>query len=113
MGRGRGAQTRRAARLAGPRAGSRGRRIDDISSGWDVADTYGVLADLEEEKRFLDENMRRVEFEGEELAVARDEPGALRVAGGEAVGHPAACVGDHEHRRAAQARSVVLHLLGE
>ncbi|MFA5006133.1 MAG: hypothetical protein WC509_01505 [Candidatus Izemoplasmatales bacterium] len=30
---------------------------------------YGILADLEDEKRFLDENMRRVEFEGEELAV--------------------------------------------
>jgi hypothetical protein len=29
------------------RAGSRGRRIDDISGGWDVADTYGVLADLD------------------------------------------------------------------
>ena len=30
------------------RAGSRGRRIDDISAGWDVADTYGVLADLDQ-----------------------------------------------------------------
>ena len=29
------------------RAGSRGRRIDDISAGWDVADAYGVLADLD------------------------------------------------------------------
>ena len=29
------------------RAGSRGRRIDDISAGWDVADVYGVLADLD------------------------------------------------------------------
>ena len=30
------------------RAGSRGRRIDDISTGWDVADAYGVLADLDQ-----------------------------------------------------------------
>lgn len=35
------------------RAGSQGRRIDDISSGWDVADTYGVLADLDQTERFL------------------------------------------------------------
>lgn len=30
---------------------------------------YGVLADIDEEKRFLDENMRRVDFEGEDLAI--------------------------------------------
>lgn len=30
---------------------------------------YGVLADIDEEKKFLDENMRRFEFEGEDLAV--------------------------------------------
>ena len=36
------------------RAGSRGRRIDDISSGWDVADTYGVLADLDKASAFFD-----------------------------------------------------------
>ncbi|MBL9106649.1 MAG: hypothetical protein JNL82_37355 [Myxococcales bacterium] len=36
------------------RAGSRGRRIDDISSGWDVADTYGVLADLDKAFDFFD-----------------------------------------------------------
>lgn len=35
------------------RAGSRGRRIDDISSGWDVADTYGVLADLDHTGDFI------------------------------------------------------------
>jgi adenine-specific DNA-methyltransferase len=35
------------------RAGSRGRRIDDISKGWDVADVYGVLADLDETEAFL------------------------------------------------------------
>lgn len=29
------------------RAGSRGRRIDDVTKGWDVAETYGVLADLD------------------------------------------------------------------
>jgi adenine-specific DNA-methyltransferase len=37
------------------RAGSRGRRIDDISSGWDVADTYGVLADLDQASAFFHE----------------------------------------------------------
>ena len=35
------------------RAGSRGRRIDDISAGWDVADAYGVLADLDQSEAFL------------------------------------------------------------
>jgi adenine-specific DNA-methyltransferase len=35
------------------RAGSRGRRIDDISAGWDVAETYGVLADLDQTEDFL------------------------------------------------------------
>jgi adenine-specific DNA-methyltransferase len=35
------------------RAGSRGRRIDDISQGWDVADTYGVLADLDKASDFF------------------------------------------------------------
>lgn len=35
------------------RAGSRGRRVDNISKGWDVADAYGVLADLDHTDRFL------------------------------------------------------------
>lgn len=35
------------------RAGSRGRRIDDISSGWDVAEAYGVIADLDQSEQFL------------------------------------------------------------
>ena len=35
------------------RAGSRGRRIDDISAGWDVADAYGVLANLDHTQHFL------------------------------------------------------------
>jgi adenine-specific DNA-methyltransferase len=35
------------------RAGSHGRRIDDISAGWDVADTYGVIADLDQSEQFL------------------------------------------------------------
>jgi adenine-specific DNA-methyltransferase len=35
------------------RAGSRGRRIDDISKGWDVADAYGVLANLDHAEPFL------------------------------------------------------------
>ncbi len=35
------------------RAGSFGRRIEDISSGWDVAEAYGVLADLDQAAAFL------------------------------------------------------------
>jgi adenine-specific DNA-methyltransferase len=35
------------------RAGSQGRRIDDVSKGWHVADYYGVLADLDHTKDFL------------------------------------------------------------
>lgn len=35
------------------RAGARGRRIDDISKGWDVADAYGVIADLDQTEPFL------------------------------------------------------------
>lgn len=35
------------------RAGSQGRRIDDVSAGWDVADAYGVLADLDHTEEFL------------------------------------------------------------
>ena len=36
------------------RAGSRGRRIDDISKGWDVADVYGVISDLDQTEPFLE-----------------------------------------------------------
>lgn len=35
------------------RAGSCGRRIEDISNGWDVADNYGVLANLDQTEAFL------------------------------------------------------------
>ena len=35
------------------RAGSEGRRIDDISDGWDVADAYAVIADLDRSEDFL------------------------------------------------------------
>lgn len=37
------------------RAGCRGRRIDDVTLGWDVAETYGVLADLNQTEVFLKE----------------------------------------------------------
>lgn len=43
----------RVAALLWLRAGSRGRRIEDVSKGWDVADTYGVLADLDQVDAFL------------------------------------------------------------
>lgn len=36
------------------RAGSEGRRIEDVMSGWCVADTYGVLADLNQAEDFVD-----------------------------------------------------------
>jgi adenine-specific DNA-methyltransferase len=35
------------------RAGARGRRIEDVSSGWDVAEAYGVLADLDKVDEFV------------------------------------------------------------
>lgn len=35
------------------RAGSRGRRIDDMSAGWDVADAYGVIANLDLSEPFI------------------------------------------------------------
>lgn len=35
------------------RAGSRGRRIEDVSAGWDVAEAYGVIADLDQAEAFL------------------------------------------------------------
>lgn len=35
------------------RAGARGRRIDDLSRGWDVAEAYGVLADLDKVEAFI------------------------------------------------------------
>jgi adenine-specific DNA-methyltransferase len=35
------------------RAGSRGRRIESLNAGWDVAHTYGVLADLDRTEDFL------------------------------------------------------------
>lgn len=36
------------------RAGSRGRRIESLSDGWDVADAYGVLADLDRTDAFIE-----------------------------------------------------------
>ena len=35
------------------RAGSQGRRIDELEAGWDVADTYGVIEDLDRSEPFL------------------------------------------------------------
>lgn len=36
------------------RSGSRGRRIDSVENGWDVADAYGVLSDLDQTDVFLE-----------------------------------------------------------
>ncbi|NMM23285.1 MAG: site-specific DNA-methyltransferase [Phycicoccus sp.] len=35
------------------RAGACGRRIEDLSKGWDVADSYGVIADLDQVDKFV------------------------------------------------------------
>ncbi|MFF0989560.1 site-specific DNA-methyltransferase [Kocuria nitroreducens] len=35
------------------RAGSQGRRIENVSQGWDVADVYGVISDLDQTEPFL------------------------------------------------------------
>ena len=43
----------RIAPLLWMKAGSRGRRIDAIPRGWDVAEAYGVLADLDQAEAFL------------------------------------------------------------
>jgi adenine-specific DNA-methyltransferase len=48
------------------RAGSRGRRIEDISNAWDVAETYGVLADLDSTDQFVDAVVER----GDEIVMA-------------------------------------------
>lgn len=48
------------------RAGSKGRRIDELSDGWDVADTYGVLADLDHTEEFLQAAIRA----GDDFTVA-------------------------------------------
>jgi adenine-specific DNA-methyltransferase len=47
------------------RAGAHGRRIDSISKGWDVADAYGVLADLDHTEEFL-----QAVASGDKVAVA-------------------------------------------
>lgn len=36
------------------RAGSRGRRIEDVTAGWDVADAYGVIANLDRSDAFVE-----------------------------------------------------------
>jgi adenine-specific DNA-methyltransferase len=48
------------------RAGSRGRRINDVTKGWDVAEAYGVLADLDQTDAFLE----AVSAAGEGLEIA-------------------------------------------
>ena len=43
---------RRIAPLLWLRAGSRGRRIDELPEGWDVAEIYGVISDLDHSEKF-------------------------------------------------------------
>lgn len=56
----------RVAPLLWMRAGSWGRRIDDLPHGWGVADAYGVLVDLDRTEEFL----TAVISAGDDLAVA-------------------------------------------
>jgi adenine-specific DNA-methyltransferase len=35
------------------RAGSEGSRIEEVSAGWEIADTYGVLADFNQSEPFI------------------------------------------------------------
>jgi adenine-specific DNA-methyltransferase len=55
----------RIAPLLWMRAGARGRRIEHVDDGWDVADTYGVIADLDRSEEFR----TAVAAAGEDLAV--------------------------------------------
>lgn len=55
----------RIAPLLWMRAGSRGRRIEDMAKGWDVADMYGVIADLDQAVLFL-----KAIAENDEVAMA-------------------------------------------
>jgi adenine-specific DNA-methyltransferase len=49
----------RIASLLWLRAGARGRRIDELPpEGWDIADTYGVLSDLDKTKEFCKQAMK-------------------------------------------------------
>jgi adenine-specific DNA-methyltransferase len=48
------------------RAGSQGRRIESLDDGWDVADTYGVIADLDQSELFL----KAVAEAGDDLRIA-------------------------------------------
>jgi adenine-specific DNA-methyltransferase len=45
------------------RAGSRGRRIEDLTKGWDVAEAYGVLADLDRVEPFVQAVVKQVGLE--------------------------------------------------
>ena len=55
------------------RAGAVGKRIDSIEGGWAVADSYGVLKDLDLASDFVDELQRR---EGIRIAyVVTDDDG--------------------------------------
>lgn len=42
----------RIAPLLWMRAGSQGRRIDELPDGWDIAETYGVISDLDHSEEF-------------------------------------------------------------
>lgn len=44
---------RKIAPLLWLRAGARGRRIEDVLAGWDVAEAYGVIADLNQSEQFV------------------------------------------------------------
>jgi adenine-specific DNA-methyltransferase len=57
---------RKVAPLLWMRAGAWGRRVDEISRGWDVAEAYGVLSDLDKTEDFL----KAIAAAGDDLTVA-------------------------------------------
>ena len=70
------------------RAGARGRRIDDLSQGWAVAEAYGIIKDLDRSTEFVaalqgQENLRIVYIvtndEGRYQQIANEIPGVETV----------------------------------
>lgn len=68
------------------RAGARGERIDSLEDGWAVAETYGILRDLDQAAEFLDAIRDREDIriayvvtddEGRYQQVARDLPDGI------------------------------------
>ncbi|MHB8539265.1 MAG: site-specific DNA-methyltransferase [Candidatus Dormibacteria bacterium] len=68
------------------RAGARGRHIHDISGGWDVADTYGIIADLDQANGFLDA-IRAADTEMRLVYIVTDEDRLFEAVAQQISGH--------------------------